>query len=315
MQFKRRARNKRSPLTGVRSIEIETPALEPAVDFYTRVWGLEPVSTEQGSVYLRGTGGYHHILAIHKVSNGPGLRRVVFNAADRRSLQAVHDAVKRSGCACEEPHGLKQPGGGYGFGFTDVENRNLAVICDVEDHRAPKKVPVDKPRKIAHVNFNAVDVEGTNRFLVDVLGLRLIDETPALFFFHANNTDHNSVVICKGAAPTLNHVAYDMPDLDSVMRGAGRMRDNGYPIEWGVGRHGAGNNVFAYFAGPDEFPIEYTGEVLQIDDSYQPRGPEHWRFPPGRMDQWGVTNPHTPRWKRIQNLIRFAPNSYRLPRD
>jgi catechol 2,3-dioxygenase len=36
-----------------------------------------------------------------------------------------------------------------------------------------------------------------------------------------------------------------MPDLDSVMRGAGRMRESGYPIEWGVGRHGAGNNVFA----------------------------------------------------------------------
>jgi hypothetical protein len=31
------------------------------------------------------------------------------------------------------------------------------------------------------------------------------------------------------------------------------------------------------------------------------------------MDQWGVTNPHTPRWKRIQNLIRFTPDSYRLP--
>ena len=44
------------------------------------------------------------------------------------------------------------------------------------------------------------------------------------------------------------------------------MRDAGYPIEWGVGRHSAGNNVFAYFAGPDEFPLEYTAEVAQIDD-------------------------------------------------
>ena len=45
------------------------------------------------------------------------------------------------------------------------------------------------------------------------------------------------------------------------------MRDSGYPLEWGVGRHGAGNNVFGYFAGPEEFPIEYTAEVMQIDDS------------------------------------------------
>ena len=27
------------------------------------------------------------------------------------------------------------------------------------------------------------------------------------------------------------------------------LRDAGYPIEWGVGRHGPGNNAFAYFIG------------------------------------------------------------------
>jgi catechol 2,3-dioxygenase len=119
-------------------------------------------------------------------------------------------------------------------------------------------------------------------------------------------------VVGRHARATLNHVAFDVPDLDSVMRGAGRMRDHGYPIEWGVGRHGAGNNVFAYFAGPEEFPIEYTAEVLQIDDSYVPHGPDHWRWPPGRADQWGVTDPHTPRWKRIQDLYDFTPGDFRL---
>jgi len=102
-----------------------------------------------------------------------------------------------------------------------------------------------------------------------------------------------------------------MMDLDSVMRGAGRMRDAGYPIEWGVGRHGPGNNVFAYFAGPEEIPLEYTAEVLQIDDSYQPHGPDYWKFPPGRSDQWGVTDPQTPRLARIQELFRFSEDGFR----
>jgi hypothetical protein len=94
--------------------------------------------------------------------------------------------------------------------------------------------------------------------------------------------------------------------------GAGRMRDCGFPIEWGVGRHGAGNNVFAYFAGPEEFPIELTGELLPIDDTYVPHGPDYWRYPPGRLDQWGVTEPHTPRWKRIQDLYGFTPGAFRV---
>jgi catechol 2,3-dioxygenase len=96
-----------------------------------------------------------------------------------------------------------------------------------------------------------------------------------------------------------------MPDLDSVMRMAGTMREAGYPIEWGVGRHGPGNNVFAYFAGPEEIPIECTAEVLQIDDCYRYRGPDEWSFPPGRTDQWGVTGPPSARIKRIQDIFRF----------
>ena len=44
-------------------------------------------------------------------------------------------------------------------------------------------------------------------------------------------------------------------------------------IEWGVGRHGPGNNVFAYFIGPVGIVVEYTAEVLQVDDSYVLRGP------------------------------------------
>ena len=43
----------------------------------------------------------------------------------------------------------------------------------------------------------------------------------------------------------------------------------------------------------------------QIDDTYVPHGREHWKWPPGRMDQWGITGPHTQRWKQIQDLLRF----------
>jgi catechol 2,3-dioxygenase-like lactoylglutathione lyase family enzyme len=162
------------------------------------------------------------------------------------------------------------------------------------------------------VNLNAGDIEKTNAFLTDVLGCKLIDHSGPLYFFHCDSTDHSSLVTGRSAKPTLNHVAFEMPDLDAVMRSIGRLRDSGYPIEWGPGRHGAGNNVFAYFAGPEEFPIETTGDVLQIDDSYEFHGPDYWKWPPNRLDQWGVTPPHTARWKRIQDMYLFAPGAWRL---
>jgi len=296
---------------GIRSVEIEMCDPDRAAEFYAGVWHLTEIGAVGGARYLRATGGYHHVLAIHRAAGKPFLRRIVLDAADRDAVDRLHRSVAAASVPSEPPHAIDRPGGGYGFGFADPEGRNLAVICDVTDHRDHADV-ADRPRKIAHVNLNSVDLAATTRFLLEVLGFALIDETTALRFFRADNPDHHSLVAGRHACATLNHVAFEMPDLDSVMRGAGRMRDHGYPIEWGVGRHGPGNNVFAYFAGPEEFPIELTSEVMQIDASYVSHGPDYWRWPPGRLDQWGVTDPHTPRWNRIQNVYEFAPGAFRL---
>src|SRR6516164_11463550 len=70
-----------------------------------------------------------------------------------------------------------------------------------------------------------------------ILGFRLVDENAPLWFLHCANNDHCSIVLAKTGLPTLNHVVFEMPDSDSVMRGIGRMKDSGYPVEWGPGRH------------------------------------------------------------------------------
>jgi catechol 2,3-dioxygenase len=248
---------------------------------------------------------------VHPAPSGFAIRRMVFDAASKDIVHALHKKVTDAGCPSDAPHALTSPGGGYGFGFTDPEGRNLAVVCDVADHKDSADVR-DRPRKIAHVNINAADVAKTNAFFEGALGFRRVDHSGPLHFLHCDSTDHSSIVTGQTATPTLNHVSFEMPDSESVMRGAGRMRDNGYPIEWGVGRHGAGNNVFAYFAGPEEFPIEYTSDVMQIDDSYEFHGPDYWKWPPGRLDQWGVTPPHTQRWKRIQDMYLFAKDQWRI---
>jgi catechol 2,3-dioxygenase len=294
---------------GVRSVAVDVCALEDAASFYRTVWNLDAVESSATARYFRGTGPHHHILSLHAASRA-AIRNIVFEAADRAAVEAIHARAKASGAETEPPHEWHAPGGGFGFGLKDPEGRNLAVACGGAKHDSAMPTP-DRPHKITHVNLNAADYEATTRFMIDVLGFRLIDETVRARFLHADCPDHFSLAIVKAANGTLNHIAFDMIDLDSVMRGAGRMRDAGYPIEWGVGRHGPGNNVFAYFAGPEEIPLEYTSEVLQIDDTYVPRGPDHWKFPPGRTDQWGVTNPPSARLARVQQLFGFSDDGWR----
>ena len=260
--------------------------------------------------YFRGTGRYHHLLGLHGGSQ-PAVVRIAFDVADRAGIDALHAKIAAAGAKPGAPAKLSTAGGGYGFACKDPDGRNLAFVADCADHADAGDI-ADRPRKIVHVNLNTRDFDGTLHFFTQALGFRVIDDNAPLWFLHCDNSDHCSIVLCKMNLPTLNHIAFEMPEFDSVMRGMGRMKDNGYPIEWGPGRHGPGDNVFAYFCGPDEVPLEYAAEVLQVDDSYQPRPSEYWKFKPGRSDQWGITQPRSPRYYRVQRLFGFTADGDRL---
>ncbi|HEX4410243.1 MAG TPA: VOC family protein [Xanthobacteraceae bacterium] len=295
---------------GLRSVELVVSNLEEAANFYETVWNLTPVESRNDSRFFRGTARYHHQIGLH-LGAKPAVVRLVFDVGDRAGVDTLHKAVVASGVKATAPAMLKIAGGGYGFGCKDPDGRNLAFVCEAADHKDTAD-QADRPRYIVHANLNAVNFDASLAFFTKVLGMRLIDDNAPLWFLHCDNSDHCSVVLAKTNQPTLNHIAFDMPDFDSVMRGMGRMKDNGYPIEWGPGRHGPGNNVFAYFCGPDEVPLEYSFDVLQVDDSYQPRPSSYWKFAPGRSDQWGITQPRSARYYRVQRLFGYTADGHMI---
>jgi catechol 2,3-dioxygenase len=114
------------------------------------------------------------------------------------------------------------------------------------------------------------------------------------------NPDHHTVAITRAGNVSLNHTAFEVPDLDSLMRGSARIRRAGHALEWGIGRHGPGSNVFAYFCDPSELAIEYTTGIQQVDDrTYRPGGPADWHPPiAGNPDYWGFAAPPSERFER-----------------
>ena len=293
-------------VTAVRSVELGVRDVEAASGFYGGTWHLDPVAEDNGSRYFRGTGPEHHILALHQRGE-PALIRIDLAAPDKRSVDSLHERLSSLGLPeVGAPEELSGPGGGYGFAFVDVEGRRFAVSSDVATHADAEDMR-DRPRKISHCVLNAPDMERSIALFTEGLGFTISDRTGHLCFLRCNS-DHHSIALGDGDAPTLHHIAFEMADLDSVMRGAGRMRDAGYPIEWGVGRHGPGANVFSYFLGPDDYIIEYTAEVEQVDDSYPKRSAEYWAGlnPPGWTDRWGIAGPPSERMKAAQAKIAFA---------
>lgn len=292
------------PVTAIRSVGLGVPDLARAEAFYTTVWGLTVSARAGGVVYLRATGGDHHVLALcgHPRSE---ILWVSFRVRDELALASVaRNVLNARGTILVPTVPNAEPDGGIVLKVATPEGFILRFHCGDAQH-GEGEARAGLPLRLSHVNLNCKDIEATSRFFQRVLGFQLTDRSKLMGFLRCN-ADHHAVVLAEAELDGLNHVAFMMPDWESVMLGSGRMIDHGYPIGWGVGRHGPGNNVFAYFVDPFGFVIEHTAEVLQVDDGYLPHGPEYWVWPPGRTDHWGVA-PRKPDYvKQAQLAIRFA---------
>jgi catechol-2,3-dioxygenase len=297
----------RFPVIALRSVDLDTTDLAHSERFYVEVWGLEVVERLADRVYLRATGSDHHVLVLHAAVK-VALRSVTFRCEKAADLEAIGEAARSYGCAIlREAASTDEPGGGSLLALREPQGGVLRFVHG-DVIRSDGRAVADRPLRLAHVNVNSVDPDAGAAFYEQVLGFRLADRSKLMAFVRCN-ADHHAVVITQGPVNGLNHVAFLVPDLESVMRASGRMVDHGFPIAWGVGRHGPGDNVFAYFVDPLGVVIEYTAEVLQVDDSYVVRGPEHWVWPPGRTDQWGIAPPKTELVKTAQIAVRYAENA------
>ncbi|MCO6188436.1 VOC family protein [Rhizobium sp. L1K21] len=291
------------PISGLRSVELIVPDIAAAVAFYTRSWGLHAVEVGAGVAYLRASGTDPYVV---KLSGGPsaGIVSVTFRAAEDADLHQLRERMtKAGGSPIGEIEAIADHGGGTGFSVRDAAGRCYRVVQG-DMPSEPVDAEGDRPDRLAHVNINTTDLERDIRFFEDGLGFKLTDRSKMMGFVRTNS-DHHAIVLAIAPVDTLNHIAFNHDDWESVMKAAGRMCDGGFPIGWGPGRHGPGDNVFTYFVDPFGIVIEHTAEVLVVDDDYRVGGPEDWVWPPGRTDQWGIAPPKTEECKKAQLAIPF----------
>jgi catechol 2,3-dioxygenase-like lactoylglutathione lyase family enzyme len=291
-------------VSGLRSVSLNVPDLAKAEEFYTRIWHLEIIARSDDAIYLRGTGSAHHLLSLHR-GERTEIRDVTLRARTADALSAIPAAAARAGGSVVQPLGpISEPGGGTGVTVRDPDGRVFRVVHGDSLHAVAADTR-DRPIRLAHVVMNSHDVAATQRFFEAVFGFKLSDRTRIMAFLNCDR-DHHTVALADASEDSLNHIAFVMPDLESVMRGGGRMKDAGHPIEWGPGRHGPGANAFNYFIDPFGVVIEYTSDIEQIDDTYKVGGPDDWKWPPGRVDHWGISAPPSARLKEAQKKIFFA---------
>jgi 2,3-dihydroxy-p-cumate/2,3-dihydroxybenzoate 3,4-dioxygenase len=280
----------------LRSVELELADVAPAADFLERVWGLAPAGASGATRFFRGTGDHPYILAL-KQAAAPAVAAITFSG----SPEEIDAVRQRNG----SPRLIKfnVPGGGEGFEVRGPEAQTYRLIVEMN---VPEKLKdPDKPIQLTHAVINSTDVEAAERFAVENLGFKVSDRTAHMRFLRCNRK-HHAIAYAKSDFSSLNHIAFEMQNMDAVMRGIARLREAGFESVWGPGRHGPGNNVFGYFIAPYGGVIEYTAEVSEVGDDYRVGGPQDWKWPPGRIDHWGLSKKDTAKIGAAERVFRFT---------
>lgn len=292
----------------LRSIELALPDPAGAAKWMVDVWGLSLAGNSGTTHYLRGTGTMPYLVAFEQ-SDDEFVRSTTFTCSDEE-LSAIKTRVADKDWATTSVVST-DPGGGMGILVELPEGtilRFLAGTSEVEPikgfSKASKRV---SPVKLTHVVFNSVDAELLGNAVEEVLSFRVSDRTKGMVFVRCNES-HHSTAFARAGFSSLNHVAFEMEDLDAVMRGIGWMRDNGFAPAWGPGRHGPGANVYAYYIAPFGPVIEYSTAVDKVAADYRPGEPDDWTWPEHRIDQWGIS-------EKDFDGLRVAEQRFRCRRD
>jgi hypothetical protein len=311
----------------------ERPDLKKA-ESYLGDFGLVLAARTGTELFMRGTGSHPYIyrVTLGQKARFLGLGLSVPNAEDLERLSRAF------GARIEQADG---PGGGSVVHLRDPEGMAVDVlhgfapsaplpvrapiphnaptqIVRINDTQRPKLEPPEVT-KLGHLVLEAVGFDTSARWYMDSLGfipsdvMCLPDGTSVGAFMRLDRgnepTDHHTLFVATGLESKVDHVAFEVVDLDAVEMGQQvMMAAHQYRHAWGVGRHLLGSQIFDYWRDPwGQKHEHYTdGDLF---DAAQPAG-YHLMNREG-LYQWGPDLPDdfvdarlTP--ARLWSLLKMA---------
>ncbi|MFI5957648.1 VOC family protein [Cryptosporangium sp. NPDC051539] len=261
--------------------------LTKAVDFATRVVGLELAEpTEPGVAHLRAD-SRHHCLALVEgasgvISSGFLVRDEDALAAAERHLERAGYAVTRGDAAAARSRRVRSF-----VGFDDPFGNRVELVAHQETITRP--VGFTRPAGITefgHLCLDAPDVREAYRFWNTHFNARVSDWIGDAACLIRIDPVHHKLAVFRGDGPGLCHLNFQVATLDDVFRNWHFLQAEGVEIEMGPGRHPQSTAVFLYFLGPEGFTYEYSFGVRRIEDedAWRPRtfDPDE----PGSIDMW-----------------------------
>lgn len=261
--------------------------LDKAVDFATRIVGLEQMDpTEDGVAHLRAD-DRHHCLSF--VEGRSGVIASAFQLADEDALATAESELERSGISVSRltPDQARSRRVRSGIGFDDPFGNHLELVAQQESITRP--VRFNRTAGISefgHLCLDAPDVHEAYRWWSSTFNARVSDWIGDSACLMRIDPVHHKLAVFQGDEAGLCHMNFQVDSIDDIFRSWHFLVEEGVHIEMGPGRHPQSTAIFLYFLGPEGFTYEYSFGVRRIEDeaAWVPR-----TFDPdekGSIDMW-----------------------------
>lgn len=309
------------PIVKVRDVafpRLQAPDLD-AMEAFLIDFGMSRAARSADALYMRGCGPAHHVHVVHR--GAPAFLGFAFEAASRADLDRLAATDGFTPVAA-----IDEPGGGFRTTTRDPHGLLVEVVFGI-DTVAPRsdaqprplnlgtaRQRIGTPQRIAagpsrvlrfgHLALNVTDVPAVvdwyhTRFgLIASDRIHLVPGMEVGVFTRCDRgdeaSDHHSILFSSDMAsngvPGLNHVSWEVVDIDDVHAGSEHLTARGRQHEWGIGRHLLGSQVFDYWRDPWGHIHEHWTDGDQLDASV-PAG-DH-TLDVALASQWGPNPPPT----------------------
>jgi len=239
----------------LRSVELVLPEARKAVGFLADVCGLTRAEVQGAVSYLRGSSAMAYLISL-KEGEPSSLRSTTFICSDIE-LRAVSRRAAAAGWSTT-PTDSSDPGGGHGILVELPGGEIFRLLAGAADKRP--LTDMDVPVQLIHVLINSPDAHRTAAAAESVLGLRVADQRQMVFV----RESHSGEAFTRASLGSLSHIAFQMRDLDALMRGIGRLRAHGFAPVRGPDRRDQGASAFACFIAPFGMVVEFSAAVGQV---------------------------------------------------
>jgi catechol 2,3-dioxygenase len=254
-------------ITRIGHVAFTVTDLERSTRFAQDIIGLREVQRTDEVAYLT-SATRHHQLRL-RAGNHHVCDEIGFDVDSPEGWQTLLDRVADAGFDVTEG---EDPLCTQVFRFTIDDGPTLALCSGAAatDH-VRYSAPGARPRKLGHVTIASPATERIGSVLTNVLGFRLSDRLPlgehadGDLTWYRCNADHHAIGLTPGPAG-VHHYAFELDGFAAFGTMGDHLLANGKRYIWGPGRHGPGDNLFAYFEDADGSMIEIYSDMQQIED-------------------------------------------------